>query len=101
MMFRMAQKLNKDNNDLLWLWIVGLTEQYIHSKISKVHYDECVEEIQGEVARLTNANTIISSSAPSTYSQGLQSQSNYKEGDEKPTNKTVHRDIGTIMSEQE
>ncbi|CAM9761204.1 unnamed protein product, partial [Laminaria digitata] len=29
-LFAMAMQLNKDTNDLLWLAIVGLTDQYIH-----------------------------------------------------------------------
>lgn len=41
----MAKQCNKDTNDLLWLSILGLTDLYIHSKLSQYHYIEAFKEL--------------------------------------------------------
>ena len=40
--YDLAWKLSKDSNDLLWLAIVGLTEQFLFSKINReMYFDDC------------------------------------------------------------
>ncbi len=35
MCYELACKLNRDSNDLVWLAIIGLTEQYLYEKIDR------------------------------------------------------------------
>jgi cell division control protein 45 len=39
MMFQLATQLHKDTNDMLWLAIIGLTEQYVNDLIEKSRYE--------------------------------------------------------------
>jgi len=40
--YDLAWKLSKDNNDLLWLAIVGLSEQFLFSKLNReTYFDDC------------------------------------------------------------
>ncbi|XP_017471407.1 PREDICTED: cell division control protein 45 homolog [Rhagoletis zephyria] len=52
--FELAWKLSKDNMDLLWWSIVGLTEQLILGKIESSTYTLEIENVQSHVSRLTN-----------------------------------------------
>ncbi|XP_011211828.1 cell division control protein 45 homolog [Bactrocera dorsalis] len=52
--FELAWKLSKDNMDLLWWAIVGLTEQLILGKIESSAYTLEIENVQSHVSRLTN-----------------------------------------------
>jgi len=41
-MYDLAWKLSKDSNDLLWLAIVGLTEQFLFARIDReTYFDDC------------------------------------------------------------
>jgi len=51
LMFELAWKMSKDNNDLLWLAILGVTEQFTHSKIDRDKYIEDIGNLQGHVSR--------------------------------------------------
>ena len=53
-MFELAWKMSKDSNDLLWLGIIGVTEQYIHYKTSREKYIEDVMALQSHVSRLNH-----------------------------------------------
>jgi len=50
-LYELAWKLSKDNNDLLWWSIVGLTEQYMFSKIDREKYFEDAENLREHVLR--------------------------------------------------
>jgi len=50
-LYELAWNLSKDNNDLLWLGIVGLTEQYIFSKIDREKYFDDCTSIRNHVLR--------------------------------------------------
>ena len=50
-MFELAWKMTKDTNDLLWFATIGLTDQYIHQKISREQYIESVSLLQPHVSR--------------------------------------------------
>ncbi|KAI8122876.1 hypothetical protein FF38_03760 [Lucilia cuprina] len=52
--FELAWKLSKDNMDLLWWAIVGITEQLILGKIESSAYTLEIDNIQSHVSRLTN-----------------------------------------------
>ncbi|KAH8419723.1 hypothetical protein KR009_001587 [Drosophila setifemur] len=52
--FELAWKLSKDNMDLLWWAIVGITEQLLLGKIESGAYTLELEQIQSHVSRLTN-----------------------------------------------
>ena len=51
-MYELCVQLNKDSKEMLWLRIVGVTEQIIHEKI---YIEECNYEVStcnNEVSRL-------------------------------------------------
>lgn len=50
-LYDLAWKLTKDNNDLLWLAIVGLTEQFLFSKIESEKYFEDCTSVKDHVIR--------------------------------------------------
>ncbi|RUS81435.1 hypothetical protein EGW08_010819 [Elysia chlorotica] len=50
-MFESAWKLSKDTNSLLWLAIVGVTDQYVHFKTPRDKYMEDVIALQSHVSR--------------------------------------------------
>ncbi|XP_016986526.1 cell division control protein 45 homolog [Drosophila rhopaloa] len=54
LVFELAWKLSKDNMDLLWWAIVGITEQLLLGKIESGSYTLELEQIQSHVSRLTN-----------------------------------------------
>lgn len=55
--FEMAWKLSKDNLDLLWWAIVGITEQLLLGRIESSTYTLECAQIQSHVSRLTNRAT--------------------------------------------
>lgn len=54
LIFELAWKLSKDNMDLLWWAIVGISEQLLLGKIESGAYTLELEHIQSHVSRLTN-----------------------------------------------
>ncbi|GFO29670.1 cell division control protein 45 homolog, partial [Plakobranchus ocellatus] len=50
-MFESAWKLSKDTNNLLWLAIVGVTDQFVHFKTPRDKYMEDVITLQSHVSR--------------------------------------------------
>lgn len=48
-MYDLARELNRGTLEFLWLWIVGLTDQLLHSKIDRVEYEAkislCINEV--------------------------------------------------------
>lgn len=40
LVYQLGTQLNKQTVDSFWLWIMGLTDQLVHSKISSIQYDE-------------------------------------------------------------
>lgn len=55
-MFELAWKVSKDNNDLLWWAIVGLTEQVLLEKIEHSQYVLETGTLQSHVTRLAFHN---------------------------------------------
>ena len=50
-LFDLAWKSAKDNNDLLWWSIIGVTEQLINCKIDKDMYTRYIVELNSHVLR--------------------------------------------------
>ncbi|BFZ04616.1 hypothetical protein BsWGS_07655 [Bradybaena similaris] len=51
MMFELAWKLSKDTNSLLWLAIVGVTDQFAHFRTPRDKYMEDIMSLQSHVSR--------------------------------------------------
>lgn len=51
----MAKQRNLHTNDMLWMWLVGLADQYIHRKIDAHAYETSIKDCQEEVKQLNDA----------------------------------------------
>jgi hypothetical protein len=52
-MYKLSHALSLDNNTLLWYAILGVTDLFVHQKISKYTYEDMAEtHLQSEVRRL-------------------------------------------------
>ncbi|XP_033747411.1 cell division control protein 45 homolog isoform X3 [Pecten maximus] len=51
LIFELAWKMSKDTNDLLWLSILGVTDQFIHYKTPRDKYIDDVMALQSHVSR--------------------------------------------------
>ena len=56
LLYCLGVQLNKQSVDSFWLWILGLTDQLIHSKISALEYDEEYDKCRKEFLSITNQN---------------------------------------------
>ncbi len=45
-MYGLSWSLNKANLEYFWLWVLGISDQYVHSKITNDYYDEEQPTIQ-------------------------------------------------------
>ncbi|KAI8749259.1 cell division control protein 45 isoform X1 [Biomphalaria glabrata] len=75
-MFDLAWKLSKDTNTLLWLAIVGVTDQYIHFKTPRDKYMEDILTLQSHVSRHNqrggdNENTLSINSLKISFEEEL------------------------------
>ncbi|PVD33123.1 hypothetical protein C0Q70_08572 [Pomacea canaliculata] len=50
-MFEIAWKMSKDTNHLVWLAVIGVTDQYVHFKTPRDKYMEAVIALQSHVSR--------------------------------------------------
>ncbi|XP_029475406.1 cell division control protein 45 homolog isoform X3 [Rhinatrema bivittatum] len=55
-MFDLAWIMSKDSNDMLWWAIVGLTDQWVHDKITQMKYVTDVGTLQRHVSRHNHRN---------------------------------------------
>ncbi|KAJ3028872.1 hypothetical protein HK097_005886, partial [Rhizophlyctis rosea] len=88
-MYTMALQLGRASNDLLWLAIVGLTDHYLHERVSQVQYDSYVTAYREEVSRLnldTSPHLSSSTSASDDISSDLDSIFGDLEGDDSNSN---------------
>lgn len=69
-MFNLAWVLNKDDQDLLWLAILAITEQYILGKIENTVYVLATGELQTHSNRLKSRST-DTTSLKITYEKDL------------------------------
>ena len=56
-LYSLVQALNKSSNDLLWLTIVGLTDQLVHERVEFEKYVVEAQQLQAEVASLNSGNS--------------------------------------------
>lgn len=57
LVFDLAWKMSRDNNDLLWLAILGLAEQYVMKKIEQEKYVLCAASMQSHLSRHNRAES--------------------------------------------
>lgn len=50
-MFELAWKMSKDTNDLLWLSILGVTDQFLHYRTTRDKYINDIIKLQAHVSR--------------------------------------------------
>lgn len=50
--YELSKQLNRNNKELLWYWIIGLSNLMVHQKIGQMEYDEEVQLCNEEVVRL-------------------------------------------------
>lgn len=70
--YMLASSLGREDNDLLWLAILGLTHQYISSRIKRDNYDVLHSLYLDEVARLNPPPPPPSSAAASSSATSSQ-----------------------------
>ena len=51
-MYKLHQSLNKENNDSLWLWILGMTDLLVHQRSGSYSFDNDMIDCNQEVHRL-------------------------------------------------
>ena len=51
-LYELSKQLNRNNKQLLWFWIVGLSNLMVHQKIGQMEYDEEIQLCNEEVCRL-------------------------------------------------
>lgn len=56
LLYSLGVQLNKQTVDSFWLWILGLTDQLIHSRITSFQYDEILGDCQKEYISISNQN---------------------------------------------
>lgn len=56
-LYKLSQQLNKENNEFLWYWILGVTDQFTSYKINQNKYEQLTSELQREVMRLNMTQT--------------------------------------------
>lgn len=59
-MFMLAEKLGRSDNETLWLAILGLTSQYLSSAIAHGHYDELSSALATDVVAMNKAPSNVS-----------------------------------------
>ena len=55
--YSLVQQLNKSANELLWLAIVGLTDQIVHERVENESYIQEAQSLQSEVAALNQGSS--------------------------------------------
>ncbi len=60
LMFDIAHSLHKNNNELLWLACVALTDQFVHERITAERYNVTAIELEGHVSSAGNAEKVTS-----------------------------------------
>lgn len=52
LMFELAKQMNRENNEMLWMALVGITEQLVHLKVDKFQFEQRCKEAQADILRL-------------------------------------------------
>lgn len=51
-LYELSKQLNRNSKDLLWYWIIGLSNLIVHQKIGEMEYNEEVQLCNEEVCRM-------------------------------------------------
>jgi CDC45-like protein len=51
-MYQLQQALNRESNDSLWLWILGMTDLIVHNRSGSYSFEGDMLECSNEVQRL-------------------------------------------------
>jgi len=102
-MYFVAQQLNKENLDYLWYWIIGITDQLIHNRVSFNQYETHISDCRNEVLRLSafhdNMNSGIEEEEEE-LEQEIMMRSEVPQP-KKMKLETINKKIGTIIIERE
>jgi len=97
-MYYIAQQLNKENLDYLWYWIIGITDQLVHNRISFSQYEEFINECRNEVLRM---GTFVTDNNID-YDQEIEEEDlEFQPQTRKMKLETINKKIGTIIIERE
>lgn len=50
--YELSKQLNRNNKDLLWFWIIGMSNLIVHHRIGEMEYNEEVRMCNEEVLRM-------------------------------------------------
>jgi len=102
-MYFVAQQLNKENLDYLWYWIIGITDQLIHNRVSFNQYETHISDCRNEVLRLSafhdNMNSGIEEEEEE-LEQEIMMRSEVPQP-KKVKLETINKKIGTIIIERD
>lgn len=56
LVYKLGVQLNKQTVESFWLWILGLTDQLLHSKITSFEYDDEIQKCQKDYLSIINQN---------------------------------------------
>lgn len=97
--YQLGSQLNKSNKDMLWYWIVGLTDLQLHQKSEDQKYSEEIQECNDEVFKLHPIKH--NQEAVEQFEQLRQDDQDYKDKDlfKLVTLETQTQELGTISIE--
>lgn len=101
LLYLMTAQLNKQTVETFWLWVLGLTDQVVHSKISFFQYDEWLQDCQKEL--LTLSNQILEQENDSLINNKIEEtgDENQKLLYSKVDLETENFKVGSILPQQE
>lgn len=50
--YELSKQLNRNSKDLLWYWIIGLSNLIVHQKVGEMEYNDEVHMCNDEVCRM-------------------------------------------------
>jgi len=97
--------LNRENNDSLWLWILGMTDLIVHQRSGSYSFDQDVMECSNEVLRLNpninnnNRSDDFEDNPDSAPTENPQTGAADKDLFKYVSLKSRNRELGSIMLE--
>ncbi len=103
-MYFIAQQLNKESLDYLWYWIIGITDQLVHNRISFNQYETDISDCRNEVLRLSAFYDDIKNDEIEEEEDELEQEIQMRSEVPQPKKhklETFNKKIGTILIERE
>ena len=96
--------MNRENNDSLWLWILGMTDLIVHQRSGSYSFDQDVMECSNEVLRLNpninnNRSDDFEDNPDSASTENPQTGAADKDLFKYVSLKSRNRELGSIMLE--